>query len=109
MSQDQNGCLHPRMAQLPGLVQAGDRQVFRPQLFQLSGHLHGAVAVSVCFHHTQIFDVGAGTQTGLMVIVGQGVQVDLRPGSSQNGIIHGKPFTFRHCTIGVYSWLLIIS
>ena len=51
MAQNQDGHGDAAVAQLPGLVQAGNRQIIRPQLFQLPGDLHRAVAVGVRLHH----------------------------------------------------------
>ena len=76
------------MAQLPGLVQAGHRQIVGPQSLQLPGHLHRAVAVGVGFHNAQVFHAGACEFPGLPVIMVQGVQVDLRPGPPQDRIFH---------------------
>ena len=88
MSQDEDGQAHALPPELPGLVQTGDRQVVRPQLLQLPGDLHRPVAVGVRLHHAQVPDAGPGLSPGLMVVVGQGVQVDLRPGPLQNSILH---------------------
>ena len=88
VAQDQNGRLNAGPAEFFRLVQAGHRQIVRPQLLQLAGHLNGPVAVGVRLHHTQILHVGPDLSAGLLIVVGQGVQVDLRPGPSQNRFLH---------------------
>ena len=79
--QDQNGHGNAAVAQFPALVQTGHCQIVRPQLFQLPGHLHRAVAVGVRLHHAQILHAGANLLPGHIVVVFQSIQVDFRPGA----------------------------
>ena len=88
VAQNQDGGLNPPPAQLPGLVQTGHRQIFRPQPLQAGGYLHRAVAVGVRLHHSQIPNPRSGKGPSLMIIMGQGVQINLRPGPFQNHIVH---------------------
>ena len=84
-NQDRHG--NAAVAQFPGLIQAGYRQIVRPQLFQLPGDLHRAVAVGIRLHHPQIPDAGAGFPPGSVIIVFQRIQIDFRPGAPQNCIL----------------------
>ena len=53
VAQEQDRGEHPGLPQLPGLRQAGHRQVLRPQLLQLPGHGDRPVAIGVGLHHAQ--------------------------------------------------------
>ena len=52
MAQDQDGHGDAVKAQLHSFVDAADSQIVRTQLLQMAGNLHGAMAVSIGFHHT---------------------------------------------------------
>ena len=82
MAQNQDGGQNTPLAQLPGLIQTGDRQIVRSQPLQLGGGLYRSVAVGVRLHHTQILDAGTDEVPGLAVVMGQGIQVNLRPSPS---------------------------
>ena len=83
VAQDQDGHGDAVMAQLHGLVDAGHRQIVRPQLFQHAGDLDGSVAVAVRLHHAQKLHVGADVGAQCGIVVGQRVKVDLGPCSPQ--------------------------
>ena len=77
--QDEDGGGDARPAQGRPLLQAGHRQIVRPQLHQAAGHRDGPVAIAVGLYRCQKPAVrGAGAQRP--VIVFQTAQADLRPG-----------------------------
>ena len=98
--QNQDGGLDAAVAELLRLVQAGHRQIVRPQLLQLPGDLDGPVAVSIRLHHAQIFHMRSDAPAGLLIVVGQGVQIDLRPGPSQNRFLHMSGHLLSHLQKG---------
>ena len=69
--------------QLHGLVNAGHRQIIRPQVLEGPGHLHGPVSVGVGLYHAQKAHVRPDMPPQAAIVVGQCVQVDLRPGPPQ--------------------------
>ena len=82
MAQDQDGHINGVVAQLHGLINTGHGQIIGARLLQYAGNLYGAVSVSVGLHHTQEF--GTGRQAAQRcIVVRQGVQINLCPGSSQ--------------------------
>ena len=91
MAQDEDGHGDAAMAQLGGLVDAGHGQIVRPQGLQRAGHLHRAVAVGVRLDHAQEFHALPHPLPQGAVVVGQGVQVDLRPRSLQCGFHNNYP------------------
>ena len=80
IAEDQNRRLDPCPAQLQCLIQAGHRQIVRPQFRQLLRHRHRAVSIGVGFDQTDEFALGR-QRTQRVVVVGQPPQMDLRPGS----------------------------
>ena len=86
VAQAQDGQGDPRLTQLPGLVHAGHGQHVGPQLLQLLGHLHRPMAIGVGLAHAQ--KPAARRQHGAQspVVMFQGGQVDLRPGSHLCGV-----------------------
>ena len=81
VAQDQHRHGHAVGPQLHGLVDAGHRQIVGPQLLEGPGHLHGPVAVGIGLHHAQEADLRPDMLPQAAIVVGQSVQVDLRPGS----------------------------
>ena len=81
VAQDQHRHGHAVGPQLHGLVDAGHRQIVGSQLLEGPGHLHGPVAVGVGLHHAQEADLRPDMLPQAAIVVGQSVQVDLRPGS----------------------------
>ena len=81
VAQNKDGHGDAAMAQLGGLVDAGHGQVVRAQRLQGAGHLHRAVAVGIGLDHAQEPDVLPHPLPQGAVVIGQGVQVDLRPRS----------------------------
>ena len=82
-AQLENGQMNPCRAQLTGLVHVGDGQIFRAQFLQGPGGLHRAVAVGVRLHHAKEPGVRPHLLAQGAVVVGQGVQINLRPGAFQ--------------------------
>ena len=82
-AQDQNRQFNPRVPKLHSLLQIGHREELRPQLGQAAAHLYRSVAVSVRLHHPQEARPPRDQPPQLAVIVFQGVQRHLCPGSSQ--------------------------
>ena len=82
VAQEQDRGEHPGLPQLPGLRQAGHRQVLRPQLLQLPGHGDRPVAIGVGLHHAQKSAPLGQQRPECAVVVLQIGQGDLRPGSS---------------------------
>ena len=83
MTEDEDGHGDTAMAQLGGLVDAGHGQIVRPQGLQRAGHLHRAVAVGVRLDHAQEFHAHPHPLPQGAVVIGQCIQVDLRPRSLQ--------------------------
>ena len=91
MTEDEDGHGDTAVAQLGGLIDAGHGQIVRAQRLQGAGHLHRAVAVGIGLDHAQKFDVLPYPLPQSAVVIGQGVQVDLRPRSLQCGFHNNYP------------------
>ena len=66
-------------AKLQSLVDAAHRQVIRPQLLQLCGHLQGAMTVGIRLHHAQEAHIRPNVFPNRVIIICEGVQIDFRP------------------------------
>ena len=81
LPQDQDGGRDPRYPELCALIQRGDRQVVRAQLFQTPGHRDGTVAVCVGLDYPQKAAARGQHPPQRPVIMLQSAQVDLGPGA----------------------------
>ena len=94
IAQDQDGQGNLRPPELQGLLEVGNRQVFRPQLLKLPGHRHRPVAVGVRLHHPQEPAAPGPPLPQQVHVVGQIVKIHLRPGSPEHFAVHGHSPAF---------------
>ena len=69
-------------------IQTGDRQIVSTQLLQLARHLNGTAAVCICLDYAQKAGVLACAAAQDPVVMGDAIQIDLRPGSLQKRFCH---------------------
>ena len=67
--------------ELHRFVNAGDREVIRAELLQLLPDMYRAMAVGVGLHHAEKLPVPTDVVPNHMIVVAQGIEIDLRPGS----------------------------
>lgn len=70
-SQDQDRRLDSRLPKFNRLVQAGDPQIVRPQLFQLLCHRDSAMAIGICLNQPHKLGSIRSQLTQRVVVVGQ--------------------------------------
>ncbi|MPM79604.1 hypothetical protein SDC9_126643 [bioreactor metagenome] len=99
VSQQQDGQRKAVMAQLLRLLQIGHAQILGAKALQLSRNPHGPVAVGIRLHHAQILRLGPHPLPNGPVVVRQRIQVDFRPGPSQE-LFH--TLTFKFSFVGVF-------
>ncbi len=97
-AQLENRQLNARQTQLPGLIHVGDGQILRAQLRQGAGGLHRAVSVGVRFDHAQKAGVGPHLFAQGVVVVGQRIEIDFRPGTNQCSLHIFNFFRINCCT-----------
>ena len=78
-AQDQDGGLHTSLADLNGLIQAGNAQIICAQFFQLLCDRNSAVAISISLYQAEVLCSCRCKPSQSMIIVGQFIKIYLCP------------------------------
>ena len=102
-TQLQDGHLDAALAQLNALIHVGNSQITSTQLLQDLAHLNRTVTVGICLHNTHELGSAADMLAQSLIVVGQGIQIDLCPSSTQCTLhnIHTLSYKFQPKAVGL--------